>query len=567
MNNKDLLQSMLPKYSHLRDYVSSLPPAFADFFFTDVLSDEYRVIRKPNVIYVAEEPVFIHVCPIDSEYMLRYHPIEPPMTEKEMRLFAFIESRLLDFVEESTLLKDISERKKFLRDNLNQILKVGKRDPDHIIQRKSRWKFFSKVKTLEVTEETASKLRYIFEKERIGLGKIEPLMKDPYIEDITCDGIGKIYLYHTIFGPVETDLLFLDESELDSFVIKLSDRVGIPVSHRRPIVDSALPDGSRLNIVFGKDISRKGSNFTIRKFSKNPISIAQLIKWRTLNASIAAYMWMLILEGINFFVVGETACGKTTTLNALTVFIPPSLKVVSIEEAPEIYLPHKNWVQEIVRTSRELIADVSMYDLLRAALRQRPNYMIPGEIRGKEGFVVFQSMETGHPVMSTVHADTINRLVQRLVGDPINIPKASIGNVEAVIIQRKIYDKLMNIRRVVTSVNEIIGYDNKDDAFRYIPLFYWNPIQDEFIYRGHGSSYLLNMKIAPSRGLAHSENRLIYDELDKREKLLRAMVDFGNFNYFDIWKAIQQIENVGVENISDPNQFIKDFLEENQGGK
>jgi flagellar protein FlaI len=523
-------------------------------------------MREPNVIYVAEEPVFIHVYPIDSECMLRYHPVDPPATEKEMRLLAFIESRLLDIVEEDLLLKNTSERRKFLRDNLDQILKVGKKDPDHVIERKSRWDF-SKLETLEVTEETASKLRYLFEKERVGLGKIEPLMRDPYIEDITCDGVGKIFLYHAIFGPVESDVLFRDESELNSFVIKLSDRVSIPVSHRRPIVDSALPDGSRLNIVFGRDISRKGSNFTIRKFRENPISITQLIKWRTLNAQTAAYMWMLILEGLNFFVIGETACGKTTTLNALTVFIPPSWKIVSIEEAPEIYLPHKNWVQQIVRTTKGSIGDVSMYDLLRAALRQRPDYMVPGEIRGKEGFVVFQSMETGHPVMSTVHADTINRLVQRLVGDPINIPKASIGNVEVVIIQRKIYDKLLNIRRVAISVNEIIGYDSKEDAFRFIPLFYWNSVQDEFTYRGHGNSYLLNTKIAPSRGLAHSDYKVIYDELDKRAKLLQAMVDFGNFGYNAVWNAVQKIEDVGIENISNPTQFIKDFMEENKGGK
>jgi len=557
---------MLKKHSHLRDYVANLPPTLADFTFADTLSNDYRLVKEPNIIYIAEEPVFIHVNPIDSEYKLSYHPIEPIMTENEERFFALLEDRLLDLVEEGVILKKTSERKEFLRENLNQILEIGKKDSDHFFQRKKLWRSL-KTKTLGVTEETAGKLRYIFERERIGLGKIEPLMRDPYIEDIACDGVGTIFLYHTYFGPVESDVNFIDESELNSFVIKLSDRVSIPVSHRRPIIDSALPDGSRLNIVFGRDISRKGSNFTIRKFRKTPISVTELIKWKTLNASIAAYMWMLILDGVNFFVIGETASGKTTTLNSLTVFVPPAWKIVSIEESPEIFLPHKNWVQQVVRTSRELIVDVSMYDLLRAALRQRPNYIIPGEIRGKEGSVVFQSMETGHPVMSTVHANTINRLVQRLVGDPINIPKASIGNVEVVIIQRKTYDKFMNVQRIVTSVNEIMGYDHKDDVFRFIPLFYWDPVQNEFIYRGHGSSYLINTRVTPSRGLTPSESPLVYEELDKRKDLLQAMVDCGNHNYFDVWKAIQRIEDLGVNNISNPTKFIKSFLEENRGGK
>ena len=178
--------------------------------------------------------------------------------------------------------------------------------------------------------------------------------------------------------------------------------------------------------------------------------------------------------------------------------------------------------------------------------------------------MIFQSMETGHPVMSTVHADTINRLVQRLVGDPINIPKTSIGNVDVVIIQRKIRGKHTHMQRIVTSINEIIGYDQQENVFRYIPLFYWNSIQNEFVYRGHGNSHLFNTKAALSRGLAHSETKQIYDELDTREKLLQALVDLGIFGYFSVWKIIQKVESIGIKNIYNPIQFIKNFLGENE---
>ena len=212
------------------------------------------------------------------------------------------------------------------------------------------------------------------------MGVLEPFIHDPYIEDISCSGLGNIFIEHKIFESLKAPIVFESEEELDDFVLKLSEKIGKPVSFRNPIVDATLPDGSRINIVFGRDISKKGSNFTIRKFSKKPLSVLQLIEFGTFNYLMAAYFWIALREGMNCFVAGETASGKTTTLNAITTFVPPNAKIVSIEDTPEVQIPHKNWLREVTRSARERkgseTSSVEMFDLLKAALRQRPNLII-----------------------------------------------------------------------------------------------------------------------------------------------------------------------------------------------
>ncbi|SVD15297.1 uncharacterized protein METZ01_LOCUS368151, partial [marine metagenome] len=271
-------------------------------------------------------------------------------------------------------------------------------------------------------------LKYLMVREKVGLGKIQPFIEDPYIEDVSCSGVGSVFLEHRIFGSLKSSVTFDSGNELDRFVIKLSERIGRPATTRDPLIDSVLPDGSRINIVYGNDVSRKGSNFTIRKFSDSPLSILDLIKSGTLSYEMAAYVWLMVAGGMNIFVSGETASGKTTLLNSISTFINPDGKVVSIEDTPELQIPHENWTREVVRGMAAGESAVSMFDLLRSALRQRPDEIMIGEIRGEEGSVVFQAMQTGHPCMATFHASTVENLIQRLTGQPINIPKPFIDN-------------------------------------------------------------------------------------------------------------------------------------------
>ena len=270
----------------------------------------------------------------------------------------------------------------------------------------------------------------------------------------------------------------------------------------QPIVDTVLSDGSRLNLVYGEDVSMKGTNFTIRKFTAEPISVPRLISFGTMDSTLAAYLWMLLREGMNLFVCGETASGKTTTLTALTCFIKPTRKIVSIEDTPEVQLPHENWIREVTRPSQRDETSIGMFELLKSALRQRPNYIIVGEIRGIEGNIAFQAMMTGHPVLSTFHSSSVQKTVQRFTGHPILVPKTHMTNLNAILIQNAVYDAKGHMKRRITSLNELVAYNPATDTFSFIEAFRWIPGEDRYMFRAEGNSYLLEERIGKLRGFS-----------------------------------------------------------------
>jgi flagellar protein FlaI len=385
------------------------------------------------------------------------------------------------------------------------------------------------------------KIQYYVIRDTIGFGKIDPLMKDPYIEDISCDGVGKpIYVWHREYESIPTNIVFTSDEELDSMVSRLAHKAGKHVSVAFPIVDAILPGGHRLAATYKREVSMAGSSFTIRKFSKVPLSITQIVNWGTMSPDVAAYLWILLLEGNSGFVSGETASGKTTTLNAIVAFINPTAKIVTIEDTAELNVPHPNWVRELTRDTGSPETSVTMFDLLKAALRQRPNYIIVGEIRGAEGLIAFQAMQTGHPVLATFHAASVERLVQRLTSPPINVPKTQIDNLNFVVIQNAIYREGVLVRRVL-SVNEIIGYDPRTDAALYVPAFTWDPVKDRFTFRGRGTSYLLEEKIGVKRGLSRRNMFLIYDEMELRAKIIKALIEKKVFNYYQVFRVLARI--------------------------
>ena len=358
-----------------------------------------------------------------------------------------------------------------------------------------------------LSKEHYEALKYSIIRDKIGVGFLDPYIHDSHIEDITCNGLGPIFIEHKVFKGLRSIIEFNDNEILNQYVIRLAERIGKPITFKNPIVDSTLPDGSRINIVFGDDVSKNGSNFTIRKFNDTPFSIVQICQSGTLNFMVAAYLWILISEGMSGFICGETASGKTTTLNGITAFINPDAKLVSIEDTPELQIPHKNWTRETTRgstrsgkTGEGSGSDVTMFDLLKAALRQRPNYILVGEIRGVEGNVAFQAMQTGHPVMSTFHAATVEKLIQRVTADPINIPKTYIDNLNFVIIQSAVRRPDGKLVRRVLSVNEVIGFNPDKGGISFIEAFSWDPVTDSFIFSAMGSSYLLEQKIATRLG-------------------------------------------------------------------
>jgi type IV secretory pathway ATPase VirB11/archaellum biosynthesis ATPase len=341
----------------------------------------------------------------------------------------------------------------------------------------------------------------------------------------------------------QAKLLFVT-SEWESFCVPIAESLyfGVPVAvtDTPPMPEVAGPAG----VVFDKQkvaaaVAQRGSNFTIRKFGGTPTSILELIEFGTLDYTMAAYLSFMLEEGMNLFVVGATASGKTTTLNALNTFVMPDAKIVTIEDTPEVQVPHKNWIREVTREMNQDNAggSVGMFDLLRAALRQRPDRIIVGEIRGEEGRIAFQAMQTGHGVMATFHAASVEKLIQRLTGDPISVPKTYIDNLNIAIIQAAV--RLPNKRMVrrILSINEIVGYDSYSESFSFLEAFRWNPRTDTYDFPGFMNSFLLEERISTRRGIPPHKRKQIYTELNRRAKVferlhkgkgVKAFYDFFN---------------------------------------
>jgi flagellar protein FlaI len=536
------LNDAMRRNPHLRTYVYGeanrlgIPP------FHKTLSREMRSWDNPHLIYPVGDPIFIHIFP-DKNIKTRrvYRVVEPRLALTKASLLQKVESRIVAQIDERLEVETQEDKLEILMEMLDKVVSIrGSGSPEtESVGLLDRFSLFggASLQKVPVTRLEYEVIRYLLRKNRIGLGILEPLIRDPYIEDISCDGIGPIFLEHKIFQSLACDFGFDDKESLNQFALWLSERSGKQATHRTPIVDTILSDGSRLNLVYGDDVSMKGTNFTIRKFSATPLPVTKLISFGTMDARLAAYLWMLMREGMNLFVCGETASGKTTTLTAITCFIKSTAKIVSIEDTPEVQLPHENWIREVTRASQREESTVGMFELLKSALRQRPNYIIIGEIRGVEGNIAFQAMMTGHPVLSTFHSASVQKTVQRLTGHPILVPKTHVTNLNAILIQNAIYDATGQMKRRVTSVNEIVSYNPATDSFSFVESFHWEPGEDKFFFRAEANSYLLE-KIGMTRGYSARELSVIYDELNERAKFLQSLTDSGLSDYREFFHRI-----------------------------
>jgi flagellar protein FlaI len=533
------LREVCSESEFLAEYLHHLPMSDIGIpTYYPKLSRSLSQMSVRNLIYPIEEGLFVHVYPDPTGARDHYVPIEPTVVVDIDTLMHHVDERLVDWAEEIGRMEDKEEKRTLLLSLVDTICVVGKPAGNA----KSNGKTNGNGKTtsykngsngngnsngskIRVTEQELEGIRYRVLRDKVGLGQLQPLLLVPYIEDISCSGLGAIFVEHKIFKSLQTTITFTTLDELDDFAVWLGEWIKSPVTVRNPIVDSVLPDGSRINIVYGREISKRGSNFTIRKFGGVPTSILELIEYGTLDYTMAAYLSFMLEEGMNLFVVGATASGKTTTLNALNTFVMPDAKIVTIEDTPEVQVPHKNWIREVTREMSHESAggSVGMFDLLRAALRQRPDRIIIGEIRGEEGRIAFQAMQTGHGVMATFHAASVEKLIQRLTGDPINIPKSYIDNLNIAIIQSAV--RLPNKRMVrrILSINEIVGYDAYTESFSFLEAFRWNPRTDTYDFPGFMNSFLLEERIATRRGIPPHKRKQIYTELQRRAKVFERL--------------------------------------------
>ncbi|MFH1014093.1 MAG: ATPase, T2SS/T4P/T4SS family [Thermoplasmatota archaeon] len=385
---------------------------------------------------------------------------------------------------------------------------------------------------LSISPQSKMKISYWLKKELLGFDKLEPLMRDKEIEDISCDGSSvHIFLYHRRHGSIQSNVSFEDEEELSSFVMRLAQKCGKHISIANPMLDATMPDGSRIQMTLSTEVSTKGSTFTIRKFKEQPFSPTDIVGFNTMSSEMMAYLWLAVQYGANALIAGGTASGKTSTLNAMALFIPRESKIVSIEETREINLPHPNWIPGVTRTGfgdhvdGKLTGEIDLYDLMKAALRQRPEYIIVGEIRGKEAYVLFQAMATGHTTYSTVHADSTKSLIHRLEGEPINIPRIMLQSLDIICIQTIARVKDKRARRC-KQIIEVIDIDPTTKEILTNEVFRWDPVTDTYQYTG--KSYFLDQ----IRLKTNQTHEAIIAELQQRSLLLRWMVS-RNIHSFD----------------------------------
>jgi len=461
--------------------------------------------------YWVDEP-YAFVSIIDDSKMLHYYMVEPSLTAYEIAV--------------------LDRAYKDLQDILALSYTVSETDVDTVLTRETLT--LLKYYHVKLNPASAYKIMYYLRRNFRGYERLNPVLMDPHIEDISCDGIEvPIFLYHKTHRNIRTNIVF-GELDLNSFVIKLCQKSGKQISIGEPMVDATMPDGSRLQATLGKEVTTRGSSFTIRKFSGDPITPIDLIDLGTCSVDMMAYFWLAIEGNKSMIFAGGTASGKTSILNAVSLFIPPLTKVISIEDTRELTLHHDNWVAGITRKSFTVsgAGEVTMYDLLRAALRQRPEYIIVGEVRGAEALTLFQAMSTGHTTYSTMHAGDVPTVVNRLENTPINVPHAMLQSLDIICIQAQTYVNEKRARRTQTIV-EIAGLDPKTGNIRVNELYRWEPVADAF--KRAGESSVLN-DIINARGWTPDK---LFGELENRIKILEYMSRKGMRDYISVSLVVQ----------------------------
>jgi flagellar protein FlaI len=440
--------------------------------------------------------------------------------EKNSNLYYVAEPKLSDF--EELFLKEIKDR---LKDVL--LFEAVKSDEDKNKILTAKVRKLVKDYAIDITPLTIEKILYYTRRDFIHFGKIDPLMHDDRIEDVSANGFDvPIYLYHKKYTNLATNVIYKEE-ELDSYVIRLAQRCGKHISVAEPMIDATMPDGSRIQMTLGTVVTTHGATFTIRKFSEVPITPVDLINWNTFSAEEMAYLWLCIENNKSLIYAGGTASGKTSSLNAVSLFIPWQAKIITLEDTRELKLPHPNWIPGVTRDSftPDGKGSIDMYDLLRAALRQRPEYLLVGEVRGKEALTLFQAMSTGHTTFSTMHADSVSSAIHRLENPPISVPRTMIQALNIISIQSQTFVRGKRARRNMKLV-EITDIDPTTRNIRTNDIFVWDALTDKFNRVGE-SKALAEIMIRRGWNIADLKK-----ELNFRQKILEFMVNnkINDFN-------------------------------------
>ena len=495
--------------------------------------------KSVDVTYPVNPPfafVRIYFSPKDSE--LRYEAHEPTLKPHEDEQIVQIRSKMESIMAQEELpvhdgksLEESPALREYLRKRFLTVLDLY---------------------DVDVAPKRRPVLLYYLQREFVGLGRTDAILRDPFLEDISCLGPNiPLYVFHRVYGSMRSNVSYGGEIELNKYIFRLAQIAGKHISIYQPILDATMQDGSRINLTLGTEVTRKGSTFSIRKFSHDPVSPVDLLKFGSVSAYELAYFWTLVENHRSLLISGGTAAGKTTFLNAICMFVRPEDKIVSIEDTPEIQIDHQNWIQSVARTGYGMsntgggasgvsgvgggggrtAGSVTLFDLLVAALRQRPEYVIVGEVRGVESFTLFQAISVGHASMSTIHAGSIAELLHRVENEPMNIPRVLFQALDAVAFPAQVVVRDSRVRRV-TGVTEILEVDSVTNELLTNDVFHWEPASDSFTFLGR--SFVLE-HIAERTG---KDLDALNAEMTRKEHYLNLM-DRLNLTYFrDVSRAI-----------------------------
>ncbi len=490
----------------------------------------------------------------DGYTEIEYYPLKPPFSyaaivqsEENMEYLYVVDELPLDRNEREgwSRLRNILEYELQAPEGEETLVESFRRQMPAILA--NHEKLSSKISPVGVR-----KIIYYLERDIVGYGKIDPLIYDEYVEDIGCSGINKsLFLWHRKYENIKTNIVFRDEQELDDFIMRVVHKAGKHVSIAFPIVDVTLPEKHRLAVSFGKEITPSGTSFTIRKFRKDPFTIIDLIENETMDENMAAYLWLLMENRMPLMIIGATGAGKTTALNAIACLTRPNYKIISVEEVAEINLPHENWTSTIARSGFgvEGEGEISLYDLIKSAVRHRPDLIIVGEVRGEEAYVLFQALATGHGGLCTLHAEDVSTVIKRLTQPPMNIPASIVTLMNCVVNVKHVRTPVFLESGKRLSSRKFTSISEVRDANTFQEVFNWNPSSDTF-RESISESYLLR-KLALSLDVPIEK---LLDELEYRKQMLVHMVEHGIRDYKSVNKVLSKYYN-------NPQLFSKEFLE------
>ncbi|HEY6238025.1 MAG TPA: type II/IV secretion system ATPase subunit [Thermoplasmata archaeon] len=463
-----------------------------------------------------------------KEYL--YEVVEPQLSRHERELVEHLKSTLSKIMGSEVSNISLTDKRTYLRGEVEEYLKT---------------------RQIPLSPLSKERVIYYIQRDYVGYGPVDALILDPRVEDISCDGVDvPLFVFHGKYESVKTNIKFEDEDGLNSFIVSLGQRCGKSVSVSSPILDGTTPEGHRVQATYAREITTRGASFTIRRFKEKPFTPVDLVLNGSASEEMIAYFWLAAEQGESLIICGGPAAGKTSTLNAIALFIPPTSKIVSIEDTREVNLPHENWIPGATRSGTgdrgadgKAAGEVDMFDLVRAALRQRPNYIIVGEVRGKETYTMFQAMATGHTTYSTMHADSVKSMVNRLENPPINTPRILLSALNNVIIQVQARTDKGVVRRL-KQVLEIVGFEPETNELITNTVYEWDPATDKFVFKGHSFLFDKTMEV---RNMTHDE---MESEFQRRVAVVHWLAENKVTDHRQLWQLVAGY-------YKDPNEVMR----------